>query len=313
MKKLFLGLFMFLLCFSVSADDTLTNTLSIDEDKAYVEQKVYVTLENVKEGDKVTVYLESEGNDTLEVEVNDLFVNPYFVVPQEAKVGTTYTINKFDITDTYLGDINLDGKINDEDVEMIKKHLINESTLTGDELRRADVDKNSTIDSMDIVWIKRYLVDTSIIKNSPFTESYSNTSTNNKLTITEGGYYNITFGIEGDITTIKVCPTCTDYEDVVLPTPTKEGYSFSGWFADSNFTIPINNIKDDWSKIITSNSSSTSRNITLYSKWEKVSNVEVENTGKNINLALIIAAIFSIIIGVAVININSKRRINNRI
>ena len=306
---------MFLFVFSVSAEELIDGTLGLDTDEAYASQKVGVTLENLEEGYEVTAYLESEGNDTLTVSIKDLFTNPYFVVPESAKVGETYIVKKYEIRDTYLGDVDKDGEITEEDKDLISNAAKGLVVLDTDQIKRADLDKDGKVTTSDWTTITALLNGMITVKDAPFTLSYNNTSTSNKLTIIENpNYYTISLSTGDDEeTTIKVCPTCDDFKDIVLPTPEKENYEFDGWYADSDLTIKVSSLKDDWDKIIEANSKSENKNIKLYSKWKEVSSVEVDNTGKNTSVALVFVAILSAIVGFVILSINSRRKINNQI
>ena len=50
-------------------------------------------------------------------------------------------------------------------------------------------------------------------------------------------------------------------ETVTLPTPQRNGYTFVGWFADRNFTVPVSNE-------LTGSDVPTS-SVTYHAKWEK--------------------------------------------
>ena len=89
--------------------------------------------------------------------------------------------------------------------------------------------------------------------------------------IREGGYSKIVkFDTTGGNTVenITICVTCTP-ENVILPVPQKDGYTFDGWYADSRLTKKaegeVNNVKNAvWTKV-----GCYDQETTLYAKWQK--------------------------------------------
>jgi len=55
-----------------------------------------------------------------------------------------------------LGDINNDGNVNTKDYTLVWKHLLNINKLTGESLKKADVDADSKISVLDYVMIKNW-------------------------------------------------------------------------------------------------------------------------------------------------------------
>ena len=110
-----------------------------------------------------------------------------------------------------------------------------------------------------------------------------------------------------------------------LPTPTKEGYIFDGWYADKNLTIAINDYLSDKSKLVLENhldenSCPDGNQTTLYAKWKKIEEepkvekkeVEVDDTKGKANNLIILSAIFSIVLGITFVILNKRRKkINN--
>lgn len=96
--------------------------------------------------------------------------------------------------------------------------------------------------------------------------------------ITTGmSYYNIKFETnEGnELENMNLCATCSDFMNTGLPTPTRTGYRFLGWYADEDLTIAINSIAEDWNKTTiqveydSENCLTNKMNVTLYARWEK--------------------------------------------
>jgi len=60
--------------------------------------------------------------------------------------------------DENLGDLNDDGKVNSTDLQILKKHLLRITLLTGKNLSNADLNKDGKVDSSDLSLMKRYLL-----------------------------------------------------------------------------------------------------------------------------------------------------------
>lgn len=70
--------------------------------------------------------------------------------------------------------------------------------------------------------------------------------------------YSITYELNGGINNDNNPKTYTqDTETILLQSPTREGYSFAGWYRDAEFSLPITQIVKG-----------SSGNLTLYAKWE---------------------------------------------
>ena len=70
--------------------------------------------------------------------------------------------------------------------------------------------------------------------------------------------YTITFNTNGG-SEVKDIEYINESEEITLPEPTKEGFNFKGWYEDETFAgEKVNMI-----------AKGTTRNITLYAKWEK--------------------------------------------
>ncbi len=72
----------------------------------------------------------------------------------------------------------------------------------------------------------------------------------------QGTVYNITYILNGGTNPIDVPTTYTQFDEVELPTPTKSGYGFAGWYTESSFTNRVTKL-----------SLGTTGNKTLYAKW----------------------------------------------
>ena len=76
--------------------------------------------------------------------------------------GYLFNLNWFTFVegnnDEHLGDLNDDGSIDSTDLQLLKRHLLRKSLLTGTSLINADVNKDGTVDSTDLTLVKRYIL-----------------------------------------------------------------------------------------------------------------------------------------------------------
>lgn len=105
-----------------------------------------------------------------------------------------------------------------------------------------------------------------------------------------GGSYTLKFDTDGgeEIEDMSVCIACSpdSYQDI--PIPTKEGYTFEGWYTDKEFTnmVSITNIRDfkpvpeyDKNKCIIGY-----QDITIRAKWNKIQlRVDEEENNNSVN------------------------------
>ena len=68
--------------------------------------------------------------------------------------------------------------------------------------------------------------------------------------------YSITYNLDGGTNNSLNPSSCTIEDSITLKDPSKPGYTFKGWYSDSDFTTPVTSI------------SNTTGNITLYAKFE---------------------------------------------
>lgn len=89
--------------------------------------------------------------------------------------------------------------------------------------------------------------------------------------------YTITYELDGGTNNTDNPSTYMQTtETITLQAPTKEGYTFGGWYRDAAFTLPITQIVKG-----------SSGNLTLYAKWESSSDFpEVEITCKEGNIVV---------------------------
>ena len=188
-----------------------------------------------------------------------------------------------------IGDVNNDNRVSLLDYVLVRKHILG-IKLTGDALARADVNNDNKVNLLDYVLIRK-----SIISGKPITE------------VKAVNKYKITFNVNGG----SVSPTSKDIKSGEkygeLPTPTRSGYKFVGWFTktSSNFDYKYYSdkysdlkkafgtnekaLKEHWyifgikegrkcsSDNISPNDTVTG-NITLYAIWEKLEVVKYKVT-----------------------------------
>lgn len=71
-----------------------------------------------------------------------------------------------------LGDVNGDGKVSSSDYILIRKHILGQSTLTGNNKTRADVNSDNKINSLDYIKVKKMILSgntTNPVANNQYT------------------------------------------------------------------------------------------------------------------------------------------------
>lgn len=66
---------------------------------------------------------------------------------------------KYEVTDDeyVLGDVNQDGTIDSEDVQMIQDYMMGETALTAQQVKASDMNENGEVDSADYMRLKNQL------------------------------------------------------------------------------------------------------------------------------------------------------------
>ncbi len=227
-----------------------------------------------------------------------------FMITFIVKIFSVDSPSEILLADTnIIGDVNSDGKVNAIDYILIRKHILSSPKLTGDKLTRADVNADNSINSRDYILIRKSII-TGVPIGKPKTE-----------TVTK---YTVTFDANGGSvsTTSKVVTKGSQYGE--LPTPTRKGYKFVGWFnakdatfdakyyADNNadlkdaFGYAYQPLIDHWfnfgkdegrlcsDKYVKSNMIfNKEKNETLYAVWEKISGkIHFIKTGESDSILL---------------------------
>ncbi|MDQ2087777.1 discoidin domain-containing protein [Herbivorax sp. ANBcel31] len=145
----------------------------IEWEDAYAGQyKIQVSNDAENWTDVFTEYNGDGGIDQIEIEASGRYVRLYCmqratewgnslfvfeVYPPEGSVVEPPTFT--------LGDINNDGVIDSTDYTLMSRHILEISSLTGDQLLAADLNGDGVIDSTDSTILQRYLLD--IIQSFP--------------------------------------------------------------------------------------------------------------------------------------------------
>ena len=81
--------------------------------------------------------------------------------PAETTTTTTVTTPAETTTTTeptfWLGDVNLDGIINVQDVVLLQKYLIRKETLTAEQAKPADVNEDGVVNVIDLLRLKNFV------------------------------------------------------------------------------------------------------------------------------------------------------------
>ena len=135
--------------------------------------KVYLSNDGVNFGDAIDVTIpESEKNVAFyaTAEVNE---SARYVKLEVALNGTFAFMNEVEVHGEksvipnpagILGDVNNDGKIDQYDYVLVKRHHFDTRTLTEDEATRADANKDGKVDTFDYLLIARHYFGTYVIK-----------------------------------------------------------------------------------------------------------------------------------------------------
>ena len=96
-----------------------------------------------------------------------------------------------------------------------------------------------------------------------------------------------------------------------FPVPVKAGYQFLGWYTSNDFTVKVDNIRNNQPAIFTEQYDGKCRLGTyiakLYAKWEKAQVVNVPDTGISTDILLFAIGSVSVIIGFSIISLNRKK------
>ena len=89
--------------------------------------------------------------------------------------------------------------------------------------------------------------------------------------------YKIVYNTNGGnkIDSFSHCGGCLYSETPVIPTPTRDGYKFVGWYYDSSFKNKVNTkyaTKITYTKIYDSHGCQAQATVNLYAKWTKINN-----------------------------------------
>ena len=145
-------------------------------------------------------------------------------------------------TKIQYGDVNCDGQVDITDVTYIRRYLTGYVMPNDVNVRNADVNGDGRVTQADYVLLKKYLADYYKDKNLP----------NESL----GKTYIIEYIVDDE--TYKIDYELEGYKLTKPSDPIKEGYTFEGWYLDTEYKTEFDfeNIK-------------ASKNIELYAKFTK--------------------------------------------
>ena len=145
-------------------------------------------------------------------------------------------------TKIQYGDVNCDGQVDITDVTYIRRYLTGYVMPNDVNVRNADVNGDGRVTQADYVLLKKYLADYYKDKNLP-NESFGKT-------------YIIEYIVDDE--TYKIDYELEGYKLTKPSDPIKEGYTFVGWYLDTEYKTEFDfeNIK-------------ASKNIELYAKFTK--------------------------------------------
>lgn len=123
--------------------------------------------------------------------------------------------------DILLGDVDGNGKINSMDYILVRKYILNISTLSNEQQKRADISGDGTVNSMDYILIKKAILDSSKIKeNTTFTATFIVQDVN---------------AIKSSSTNISCTANNNSTCEITVPTLTaNNGYVVIGWNTEKN-------------------------------------------------------------------------------
>jgi len=157
-------------------------------------EKVFLELDSTDYSDRdITISLKNQdGGEDVEATVESITSNPYFIMPDTVKEGTTFKLLEFKSVSKILGDVNLDGKRTEEDVTLMQQYLAGWKDIltTEEQLKRADANLDGSINIDDVILVQQSIADWKV---EPITFKYNNTASSNTVKIKIKGidmYYN---------------------------------------------------------------------------------------------------------------------------
>ena len=130
------------------------------------------------------------------------------------------------------GDVNGNGKIDSIDYISIRKHLLKQTILTGEVLKRADVNSDNRVNAQDYIMVRKMIMEG--ITPTP-------TSVVNE--------YTISFDANGGSVSPSSKKVKKGEKYGNLPTPTRDGYRFIGWFTSKTDTFDANYYANKYSDL----------------------------------------------------------------
>ena len=169
----------------------------------------------------------------------------YTVVLEKVAVGTSSNVDayaKWEVVN-YNINYNLDGGTNNESNPAT--FTVEDEVVFGDPTKVGYNFLGWYADSEYTVVLEKVAVGTSADVNAYAKWELAN--------------YNINYELDGGVNSESNPATFTIEDEVVLSAPTKKGYNFLGWYADSEYTVVLEKV-----------AKGTSADVNAYAKWEKI-------------------------------------------
>ena len=157
-----------------------------------------------------------------------------------------------------------------------EKEIVKQEKEQGNTYEQVD-SKDLQVNEEENVAVVKPLTSTNKTANNTTKSSNSNSNVTNKVisrcAAKRFSYYIINFDSLGGtkIKKVSLCRNCkTAYKLYELPTPTRVGYKFAGWYADSKLTKKVTSGYNTVNGAIWTNGDCNDLVTTIYAKWEKV-------------------------------------------
>jgi hypothetical protein len=156
------------LCYGTITEITDTDIVVETEDGEVLTASITITDGNLVVGNKVEVHTTGGTVDSITL-VDDTTTTTgettELSTPSEGatdtttdSTGVTSGTNQGEEESTVVGDATLDGDVLANDLTVIKKYILNLSTLEGQAFTNADVNHDGDVLANDLLWVKKYIL-----------------------------------------------------------------------------------------------------------------------------------------------------------
>ena len=178
-----------------------------------------------------------------------LFVSLFLIKKQYDK---KIIIDEINLADSYYkGDVNKDGKVTSIDYILVRKYIMHMLTLNSDEQVRADMNGDKKITSTDYILIRKAIINGKFesVSIPTATPTPTKSPTPTPTPVPTVNSYTITFDANGGSVspTSKIIKKGEKYG--TLPTPSRSGYRFIGWFTSPSSSFDANYYADKYSDL----------------------------------------------------------------